>query len=369
MSEQIPREITDDLCTRFLNNLSDNIAEDEIQLMFQIELAYWYYLDFCVEDNPALPKLNMPTFVEILNRLYPRVFASLPNGKSMTKICTTFNQYKLSCHTVGAILLNKDYTKCLLVQNYNLPSTWEFPKGKQLPGEEFTGCAIREVQEETGFDITPHLDPSAYIEHIIFDRYNRHYMIAGISEATAFQPQTRNEIRSVTWFYIDDLPRYRNDQRSKRNINLSPHLFFKIVPLMKELLEWVDYLNNSINRPIVVHSNSLTPKHSNPTDTQHSCSDIKHHITPPFYSQIDKQKIQPRFSPSQSAFLEPLETTSFSLPERRFANGRPKPDPNSVKSPVSTTITEYSLFSQISFSSILLTNFSFDRNILAACFD
>ena len=365
MSEQIPREVVDDLCDRFLNNLDQSVSEDEIQLMFQIELAYWYYLDICVEDNPALLKHTMQIFVEILNKHYPHLFADLTKGKSMARICTTFNQYKLSCHTVGAILLNKDYTKCLLVQNYNLPRTWEFPKGKQLPSEEFTGCAIREVLEETGFDITPHLDPSAYIEHIIFDRYNRHYMIAGISEGTAFQPQTRNEIRSVTWFYIDDLPRYRNDQRPKRKINLAPHLFFKIVPLMKELLEWVDYLNNNSNRPIVVHSNSLTPKRCSYTDTCLPNADTKHHITPPFYSQVDKQKLQPRFSPSQSAFLEPLETTSYSLPERR--NGRSKPESASAKSASSPATA--TMFSRVSFSSTVLTSFSFDRNHLAACFD
>ena len=365
MSGQIPKQITDDLCNRFLKDLADSVSQDEIQLMFQVELAYWYYLDFFVEDNPALPKFTLPVFGETLNRLYPNVFANLHEGKSVTKICSTFNQYKLSCHTVGAILLNKDYTKCLLVQNYNLPRTWEFPKGKQLPGEEFTDCAIREVQEETGFDINPYLDTSAYIEHIIFDRYNRHYIIAGISEGTAFQPQTRNEIKCVTWFYINDLPRYRNDQRSKRNINLSPHLFFKIVPLMKELLEWVDYLNNNIKRPIVAHSSSLTPKRYNVTGTLHSRTDNRHHATAPLYSQVDEQKMHPRFSPSQSVFLDPLETTSFSLPERRLSNLITKKKLTSLKPAASTS----PIFSQISFSSPLLTSFSFNRSLFADCFD
>lgn len=357
MSEQIPKQITDDLCNRFLKDLADSVSQDEIQLMFQVELAYWYYLDFFVEDNPTLPKFTLPVFVETLNKLYPHVFDNLDRSKPIAKICSTFNQYKLSCHTVGAILLNKDYTKCLLVQNYNLPRTWEFPKGKQLPGEEFTDCAIREVLEETGFDINPYLDPSAYIEHIIFDRYNRHYLIAGVSEGTAFQPQTRNEIKCVTWFYIDDLPRYRNDQRSKRNINLSPHLFFKIVPIMKELLEWVDYLNNNVKRPIMAHSSSLTPKRYNVIDN-------KHHIAPS-YSQVDKQKTHPKFSPSQSAFLDPLETTSFSLPERLRSNLTARKDFTSSKPAASPS----PMFSQISFSSPLLTSFSFNKSLFVDCFD
>jgi len=45
--------------------------------------------------------------------------------------------------------------KVLLVHrpNYN---DWSFPKGKLDPGEKFKHAALREVQEETGFECTLH---------------------------------------------------------------------------------------------------------------------------------------------------------------------------------------------------------------------
>ena len=366
MTELIPRDLVDELCSRFLIELDEKVLTDEIQLMFQMELAYWYYLDVCLEENSTLHKMTILPFVESINKFYPSLFAEVTKNKSLSGICSSFNQYKLSCHTVGAILLNKDFTKCLLVQNFNLPRTWEFPKGKQTPGEEFTTCAVREVLEETGFDISPQIDSSAYIEHILFDRYNRHYLIAGISESTLFQPQTRNEIRTVTWFYIDDLPRYRHDQRPKRNINLAPHLFFKIVPLMKELLEWIDYLKRGVNMPCA-NVNSLTPKRDTylgPLNSQ------KCNLTPTFFSEEDKQRLQPRFSPSQSMYIEPLETTYYILPDKKLNCGKHKPNSSSAKTsakpvtPVSDT-----MFSHISFSSDNLCSFTFDRKLFVDCFD
>ena len=38
------------------------------------------------------------------------------------------------------------------------------PKGKLEPGETEDSCAIREVEEETGFNIVGHYDPALYFE-------------------------------------------------------------------------------------------------------------------------------------------------------------------------------------------------------------
>lgn len=43
---------------------------------------------------------------------------------------------------------------------------WTFPKGKNEPGEDDIACALREVEEETGFRCTlgPELTSTAYID-------------------------------------------------------------------------------------------------------------------------------------------------------------------------------------------------------------
>ena len=59
-------------------------------------------------------------------------------------------RYKKNVPTYGAILMNSDLDKVLLVQSYFAKSSWGFPKGKVNEDEDPLHCAIREVYEETG---------------------------------------------------------------------------------------------------------------------------------------------------------------------------------------------------------------------------
>ena len=85
----IPQEVLDDLCARFLLNIPESgmsghhvvhlhtIAlnfkenfgfqtfeekDDLIRLMFQVELAHWFYIDFHRVENPSLPEMRLPQF-------------------------------------------------------------------------------------------------------------------------------------------------------------------------------------------------------------------------------------------------------------------------------------------------------------------
>ena len=46
---------------------------------------------------------------------------------------------------MGAILLNLDMTKCLLVRGFHAAAAWGFPRGKIAKDETDAQCAIREV--------------------------------------------------------------------------------------------------------------------------------------------------------------------------------------------------------------------------------
>jgi hypothetical protein len=48
--------------------------------------------------------------------------------------------------------------------------------------------------EETGFDITPYLEPENYIEITLKEQRIRLYIICGVSEDSEFIPRTRKEI-------------------------------------------------------------------------------------------------------------------------------------------------------------------------------
>lgn len=154
--------------------------------------------------------------------------------------------YKQSVPTYGAILLSEDLTHVLLVQSYFAKSSWGFPKGKVNEEEDPTHCAIREVLEETGFDIANYIDPNYYLESVIHEQLIRLYIIVGISMETKFRPRTRNEIKACEWFAIADLPNSKKDNSSKLKMGVNPNAFFMVMPFIKRIKALS--VNNSKNK-------------------------------------------------------------------------------------------------------------------------
>lgn len=57
-----------------------------------------------------------------------------------------FMQYRFRIPVCGAIILNVNLDKCVLVKGWSSKSGWGFPKGKINQDEEYDCCAIREVR-------------------------------------------------------------------------------------------------------------------------------------------------------------------------------------------------------------------------------
>jgi mRNA-decapping enzyme subunit 2 len=50
----IPQHVMDDLLFRFLHNLPDGEKTNRVRVMFQIEQAHWFYIDFyCAPEREA----------------------------------------------------------------------------------------------------------------------------------------------------------------------------------------------------------------------------------------------------------------------------------------------------------------------------
>jgi 8-oxo-dGTP pyrophosphatase MutT (NUDIX family) len=114
-------------------------------------------------------------------------------------------QYRFRIPVCGAIILNETLDKCLLVKGWSSKSGWGFPKGKINQSEEYAHCAVREVMEETGYDISP-LMTDTYFERTMREQSIRLYIIMGVPETTHFEPRTRKEISQIEWFKLEDLP-------------------------------------------------------------------------------------------------------------------------------------------------------------------
>lgn len=95
-----------------------------------------------------------------------------------------FRDYELWIPWYGAILLSKDLKTIVVVTAFK-KKVMAFPKGKVELNETGPECAIREVKEEIGYDISGLIDPNQYIE-IEYQIKERLYIIHGFDEAFDF---------------------------------------------------------------------------------------------------------------------------------------------------------------------------------------
>ncbi|CEI99133.1 Putative DCP2 domain-containing protein [Rhizopus microsporus] len=104
------------------------------------------------------------TFEEILDDLSSRFIINVPEAElaSVERICfqhcpllhqwaheherayADFMQYRFRIPVCGAIILNTNLDKCVLVKGWSSKSGWGFPKGKINQDEDYDCCAIRE---------------------------------------------------------------------------------------------------------------------------------------------------------------------------------------------------------------------------------
>ncbi|GFT82764.1 m7GpppN-mRNA hydrolase [Nephila pilipes] len=250
----IPNDLLNDLSSRFVINVPEEERVDLIRLCFQIELAHWFYLDFYCEEDSKLPKITLNAFIRIIFGHIP--FLQKYNPLEVDTIIADWREYKKAVPTYGAILLDEELKNVLLVQSFVYKTSWGFPKGKVNKDEQPHHCAIREVLEETGFDITDLLDREVYLEHYFNDQLIRLYIISGIPVDAKFQPKTRNEIKGCEWFPVNQLPMGRKDQSSKSNV--CTNQFFMIIPFVKQLKKWISAKLSHANQEKTSHSHEKT---------------------------------------------------------------------------------------------------------------
>uniref|UniRef100_A0A8D0B036 m7GpppN-mRNA hydrolase n=1 Tax=Salvator merianae TaxID=96440 RepID=A0A8D0B036_SALMN len=233
---EIPSSVLDDLCSRFILHIPSEERDNAIRVCFQIELAHWFYLDFCMQNTPGLPQCGIRDFAKAVFSHCPFL---LPQGEDVQKVLDEWKEYKMGVPTYGAIILDETLENVLLVQGYLAKSGWGFPKGKVNKEEAPHDCAAREVFEETGFDIKDFINKDDYIELRINDQLARLYIIPGIPKETKFNPKTRREIRNIEWFSIDKLPCHKNDMTPKSKLGLAPNKFFMAIPFIRPLRDWL----------------------------------------------------------------------------------------------------------------------------------
>jgi len=236
-NHSIPLDILDELAARFIIPMREEERADLVRVCFLIEQAHWFYIDFYV--NESQHKLAGSSMKEFAAHIFQHIPFLRQHVDRVDEIVDEWKEYKLAVPTYGAIILNTYMDKVLLVQGFWAKASWGFPKGKVNEDEPPSQCAVREVMEETGFDISEYLEEDEWLEMNINDHTVRLYLIPGVSESTQFQTTTRCEIKDIRWFDINSLPISKTDQTCKAKLGLAPSSFFMVVPFLRDLKRWV----------------------------------------------------------------------------------------------------------------------------------
>ncbi|XP_057979601.1 mRNA-decapping enzyme subunit 2 [Malania oleifera] len=227
-----PQELLDDLCSRFVLNVPKEDQQSFERILFLVEYAHWFYEDNSVEKNPSLKSFNLKEFTSLLFNSCDVLRPYVPHIDDIFK---DFTSYKVRVPVTGAIILDESYERCLLVKGWK-GTSWSFPRGKKNKDEEDHMCAIREVLEETGFDVARLLNKDEYIEVIFGQQRVRLYIIAGVKDDTAFAPLTKKEISEIAWQRLDDLLPASDDVISRSVTGLK---LYMVAPFLTSLKAWI----------------------------------------------------------------------------------------------------------------------------------
>lgn len=227
------QELLDDLCSRFVLNAPDEELQSFERIMFLIEQAHWFYEDNCREQDPSLK--SMSTF-EFAALMFQSCASLRPYIANIDDIYKDFTSYKVRVPVTGAIIVDESFEKCLLVKGWKAGASWSFPRGKKNKDEEDHKCAIREVWEETGFDVSGLLKVEDAVEVVIVEQRIRLFIVGGVRENITFAPRTKNEISDIAWHKINELPVGGNEPHSRGATGMK---YYMVTPFVGPLKVWI----------------------------------------------------------------------------------------------------------------------------------
>lgn len=225
--------VLEDMLVRFLVNCPNEDLSSIERVLFQVEEAQWFYTDFVRQQYPGLPSMKMKAFSGKMLEKCPLIWKWGNASDALSK----FGKYKSSIPVRGIALFNSDLSKVLFVKGYD-SNTWSFPRGKISKDESDINCAIREVEEETGFNAKDLIDENNLIERTIKGKNYKIYLVKDVPEDFPFKPHARNEIASIEWHDVKSL---------SKKIKYNPNVYFIVPAIIKPLMKWITENKGTIN--------------------------------------------------------------------------------------------------------------------------
>lgn len=189
----------------------------------QLEQACWFYLDHYRKENPLLENRPLREFCLWMFQQVPFLVAYLPR---FDELFTQFRDYMGQVPVCGAILLNPSMTSCLLIRHFGA-KIWGFPKGKINAQETQLDCAIREVKEEVGYDISASVRGADVFSTKLFNgKQVILYIVADVPETFPFRPQSQHEIEEIKWVPLAQLPSSQDEKVGIKTWLVAPFVHF-----------------------------------------------------------------------------------------------------------------------------------------------
>lgn len=154
-------------------------------------------------------------------------------------------------------MLNENMDEVVLVKGWKKSANWSFPRGKINKDENDLDCAVREVYEETGFDIraaglVKEEKDMKYIEVTMREQHMRLYVFRGVPKDTYFEPKTRKEISKIEWYKLTDLPTLKKSRQHDGSGTDQPAVnankFYMVAPFLNPLKKWIAQQRKKENR-------------------------------------------------------------------------------------------------------------------------
>lgn len=203
----------EDLVVRFILNVPPEDLATVERVLFHFEEASWFYTDFVKLMNPYLPNLSIRRFAKLVKDTCPLVWKwDITPEEALVK----FSKYKQTIPVRGAAIFNETLSKLLLLKG-SKSKYWSFPRGKIGKDEDDVTCCIREVKEETGFDLTGYINEDQYVERNMNGKNFKIFLVKGVPEDFEFKPEHKNEIEMIEWKDFRKLSKsvFKNDSSAK----------------------------------------------------------------------------------------------------------------------------------------------------------
>jgi len=120
-----------------------------------------------------------------------------------------FDHHKVYLPSAAVVAMVDDQDRVYMMWRHRFVGklwNWELPGGVVDPGEDPEETVVRELLEETGYELTGVLDHAVTYEPMIGTVTSPHHIYIARGVKKVAEPTEKNEAQRTAWIPVDDIP-------------------------------------------------------------------------------------------------------------------------------------------------------------------